>query len=486
MQAATQLQPDQVAELRRQLLSLDTEDLVKLTWRNEWWGQKARPNQKLPVGDWWTIWLLLAGRGFGKTKPGAEETGWFAATQPERRCAVVARSSEDLRSVCFEGESGLLASIPYEMIKGGIENGYNKSLLELTLTSGSIIKGYPATEPNRLRGPQFHFAWCDELAAWLYLQEAWDMLQMCMRLGDHPRIIATTTPKPKDLIRDLINREGKDVVITRGSTYENRKNLAPTFFDQILKYEGTTLGRQEIHAEVIDPEESGIIKRSDFKLWPAEKPFPKFIYILQSYDTAFTGKTIDKKSGDPDFTASQTWGVFSPDDRKHTEAMLLDCWQERLAYPDLRKRVTAEAGTLFGPEGEGRRPDALVIENQGSGKSLIQDLQRAGRRNVLIYNPGNADKLARLHLASPFARQGCLWLPESLKLKGKPRTWTEQMIAQICSFAGEGSIKHDDHVDSFSQAIRTLAQLRMIKIDFEELREVHADDIPRRTNPYAA
>jgi hypothetical protein len=180
-----------------------------------------------------------------------------------------------------------MSVIPQELIKD-----YNKALHELYLINGSLIKGIPASEPERFRGPQFHGGWLDELAAWEYLQDAWDMLQFGMRLGKKVRIICTTTPKPKDLIVDLVGREGDDVVITRASTYANIENLADNFKRQILQYEGTRLGRQEIEAELIDPEESGIVKREMFRLWPANKEFPKFEFILQSYDCAYTEKTV--------------------------------------------------------------------------------------------------------------------------------------------------------------------------------------------------
>ena len=124
---------------------------------------------------------------------------------------------------------------------------------------------------------------CDELAAWDYIQEAWDQIQFSVRLGSKTRIICTTTPRPKDLIVELVGRDGDDVVVTTASTYTNLDNLAPSFKKQILQYEGTKLGKQEIYAEILDPEDTGIIKRSMFRHWPNGKPFPKFEYIVQSY-----------------------------------------------------------------------------------------------------------------------------------------------------------------------------------------------------------
>ena len=212
------------------------------------WLKKANDHQITPKGDWWNIWLLLAGRGAGKTRCAAEWAWWEAWTKPKTRWLVSAPTSGDVRDVCFEGDSGLINVMPPEIIEA-----YNKSQHEITLKNGSILKGIAASEPDRFRGPQFHGGWLDELAAWDYLDDAWNMIQFGMRLGSQPRLICTTTPKPKPLIVDLTNRDGEDVIYTSASTYDNIKNLAPSFQKQIMQYEGTKLGRQEIYAEIIDP-----------------------------------------------------------------------------------------------------------------------------------------------------------------------------------------------------------------------------------------
>ena len=189
------------------------------------------------------------------------QIGWWAWEEPNTRWLVAAPTSADVRATCFEGDSGLCTVIPSALVAD-----YNKQHHELRLINGSLIKGIPASEPERFRGPQFHGGWLDELAAWDYLQDAWDQIQFGVRLGQRTRIIATTTPRPKDLILELIAREGDDVVMTTASTYANLKNLSDNFKKQILQYEGTKLGRQEIYAEIIDPEEGGIVKRDMFKL----------------------------------------------------------------------------------------------------------------------------------------------------------------------------------------------------------------------------
>jgi len=211
------------------------------------WAAVARPNQLPPPGDWWQIWLLLAGRGFGKTRTLAEWVCNQVASGQASRIALVAATAADARDVLVEGESGILAVAPpwFRPI-------YEPSKRRLTWPNGAVATTFSAEEPERLRGPQHDAAVCDELGSWSR-PETWDMLQFGLRLGRNPRCLVATTPRPTKLIRELLSREGRDVVVTRGSTYENRANLAPGFFNQVIrKYEGTRLGRQELNAELLE------------------------------------------------------------------------------------------------------------------------------------------------------------------------------------------------------------------------------------------
>src|ERR1700757_2320370 len=211
------------------------------------WPALARPNQLPPPGNWWQVWLLLAGRGFGKTRTLAEWACSQAASGQASRIAIVAATAADARDVLVEGESGILAVAP-----PWCRPVYEPSKRRLTWPNGAIATTFSAEEPERLRGPQHDAAVCDELGAWSR-PETWDMLQFGLRLGRKPRCLVATTPRPTRLIRELLAREGRDVVVTRGSTYENRANLAPGFFDQVIrKYEGTRLGRQELNAELLE------------------------------------------------------------------------------------------------------------------------------------------------------------------------------------------------------------------------------------------
>jgi phage terminase large subunit-like protein len=162
-----------------------------------------------------------------------------------RRIALVGPTAADARNVMVEGESGILAISPDPE-----RPLYEPRKRRLTWPNGAVATTYSADEPERLRGPQHDAAWCDELAAWRY-PEAWDMLMFRMRLGADPRTVVTTTPRPAKLIRDLVR--DPICVVTRGASYENRGNLAPGFFDQIIrKYQGTRLGRQELEAELLE------------------------------------------------------------------------------------------------------------------------------------------------------------------------------------------------------------------------------------------
>lgn len=463
-----------------------TKEYLKLTpiaqavvnWQFKWYKQ-AHKHQIEPAGDWWNIWLMLAGRGAGKTRAAAETLAGWAWEEPNTRWLVSAPTSGDLKGTCFEGDSGLLSVIPKELILK-----YNSSLHEIHLVNGSFIKGIPASEPERFRGPQFHGGWLDELAAWEYLQDSWDMIQFGIRLGQRTKLICSTTPKPKPVVMDLLGREGDDVVVTRASTYVNVANLAPSFQKQILQYEGTNLGRQEIHAEIIDPEEGGIVKRDWFRLWPNNKPFPKLEYIIQSYDCA----TSDKTYNDP--TGSITMAVFKPIDGGMS-VLILDCWQEHLQYPDLRPKVLDEYEVVYGEGKDRKLVDLVLVEDKSAGISLIQDLQRA-HLPVHAYNPGRADKVQRLSIVANIIKAGRVWVPESGNRKGFVRDWAEGMVSQICSFP-EGT-EHDEFVDCISQGLRYLRDAGWISIDAPPREEIEAEDISdaeiynkrQRTNPYAA
>lgn len=209
----------------------------------DWRGFLARPDQIMPDGEW-DIWLVLAGRGFGKTRTGAEAVREEVETNRSGQIGLIAETAADARDVMV---AELLRIFPPDK-----RPTYTKSNRCVEFHNGAKAFTYNAVEPDQLRGPQHDFLWHDELAKWKYARETWDMAQFGLRLGKHPRQIVTTTPRPIELVKAIMaGQEGK-CHITRGSTMDNRANLASSFIDRIQKrYAGTRLGRQELEAELL-------------------------------------------------------------------------------------------------------------------------------------------------------------------------------------------------------------------------------------------
>lgn len=234
--------------LKATLDKLSTEELEALFWS---WRATARPNQILPDGVW-TLWLILAGRGWGKTRTGAEAVREWVE-QGVRRIALLAATPADARDVMITGESGILNIYP--------ENErplYQPSLRRITWPNGAIATIYSAhkhEDKSGLRGPQYEKAWGDEPAKWQYPGNL-EQLMFGLRLGENPQAVLTGTPRPIKLIRDLVKESkvpNSSTILTVGTTYENRAHLAAQWFARIInKYEGTRLGRQELEAALLD------------------------------------------------------------------------------------------------------------------------------------------------------------------------------------------------------------------------------------------
>lgn len=208
------------------------------------WDKAARPSQKVPSGDW-QVWLILAGRGFGKTRTGAETVRQWVRLGKCRRLALVAHSELDGRQVMVEGVSGLLSVHPPDE-----QPRFFPARRELVWPNGAIGFLFSAEAYERLRGPQFDGAWVDELAKFPRASEVWDQLMFGLRLGQNPQVIVTTTPRPIPLLDQLIG--SPQTVLTRGSSYENIDNLSPAFVTQVLdRYQKTPLGNQEIFAHIV-------------------------------------------------------------------------------------------------------------------------------------------------------------------------------------------------------------------------------------------
>lgn len=458
-------------------LSPEEKSLVE---RRAAWIERARPEQIAPTGTSWTYFLLLGGRGMGKTRSASEETSYRCATRPNIRWAYVAPTSNDLRRTCFEGQSGLLACTPKEVLRGGsIEKAYNRSLGELYYANGSKIEGYSAEQPDRLRGGNFHGATCEELAAWNNGKpdECWDLLDLAVRHPPFPQYIIATTPKPIPLLRRLI--KDPKAVVSRGSTYANRANLAPSFIERLKKYENTKYGKQEIYGEILDEDEGAIFSRNWFKLWPKGRGLPAFSYIFLSIDGAFSEKET------ADNSACSAWGVFRlARRRKNSDVwlpskpciMLLDLWADKLRFGDLQDAVEKSCEATYGgklgkrladgtriQEVPGRHPDIILIENKASGQSLLQQLWDKDLP-VAPYEPGRMDKAMRAHSASPWVLNGHVWIMESTDpaREGRCVDWADPLLEQACDFTGDPSSlplhpndnrRHDDELDTMTQAI---------------------------------
>ena len=242
------------------LADAEARAVAELERRAKAWRRIARPSQLAPGSPGaenprsdWTFWMLCAGRGFGKTKAGAEWVIEKAREHPGAHIALVAATADDARKTMLSsglegvpGMSGILAVSPSDF-----RPIYEPSKRTVTWSNGSVATLYSAEEPDRLRGPQHTHCWVDEIAAWTGEQAAWDQIRFGLRLGQHPQAVITTTPRPIKIVRDLLT--DPLCVTTRGRSSDNAANLAPALFSSLLsKYEGTRLGRQELDGEVLE------------------------------------------------------------------------------------------------------------------------------------------------------------------------------------------------------------------------------------------
>ncbi len=237
-------QPEEIHLEVIESLSEDAQRALLYDW--SFWG---RPKQQEPEGEYF-CWLLLAGRGFGKTKTGAQ---WVRKKVEAARdvgvpvrIALIAETAADARDVLVMGDSGIMASAHPDFYPK-----YEPSKRRVTWPDGSMAFTFSGDEPGQLRGPQFHYAWVDEVAKYQYPTDTLDNLEFGLRLGETPQMCVTTTPRPIPVIKQLVKDE--HTIITTGSTYENVANLAPSYIKRVVhKYEGTRLGRQELHAHILD------------------------------------------------------------------------------------------------------------------------------------------------------------------------------------------------------------------------------------------
>jgi len=386
------------------------------------WRFWARDSQLPPPGDW-RVWLLMAGRGFGKTRSGAEWVRMQVESERARRVALVAPTIADLRNVMIEGESGILAISHPEF-----KPDYFASRNRLHWPNGAVALGFSADEPERLRGPQHDAAWCDELAAWRY-PEAWDMLQFGLRLGEDPRIVVTTTPKPVRLVRMLV--KDHTARVTRGSTRENRKHLAPAFLAEIVRrYEGTRLGRQELEAELLE-DAAGALWTRDALDAARIREAPELARVVVAIDPAVTS------GEDADETGIVVTGVSAGG-----IAFVLEDASGRLRAEEWARRAVA----LY------RRHQAdRVIGEVNNGGELVEATLRAVDAAV-SYKPVRASR-GKAVRAEPVA---ALYEQGRVKHRGAFLALEDQMVAFSAAFDRATAGGSPDRVDALVWAITEL------------------------------
>ena len=253
------------------------------------WSFWARDDQLPPDGAW-VIWLILAGRGWGKTRTGAEWIQAEAQSGRRHQLALIGPSAADIRDIMIEGESGILQIAP-----PWCKPEYKPSLRKLAWPNGAEAITYSAEDPDQLRGPNIDGAWCDELAAWKYAADAWDMLMFTLRSGQDPRAVVTTTPRPTKIIRELV--AASTTHVTRGRTYDNAANLAPSFLSTIVrKYEGTRLGRQELEAEILSDTPGALWQRDALEALRVRE-HPPLSRIVVAIDPAITAAEDSDETG---------------------------------------------------------------------------------------------------------------------------------------------------------------------------------------------
>ncbi|WP_106639905.1 DNA-packaging protein [Allosphingosinicella vermicomposti] len=320
----------------------------------------AHPGQEPPEGDW-RVWMMLAGRGFGKTRAGAEwVTSLATRLGAPVRIALVGATIADVRQVMIEGESGLLAVAPKNR-----PPSWEPSIGQLRWQGGSIASVYSGENPEKLRGPEHHFAWCDELAKWAYPDATWDNLQMTLRLGEMPRALITTTPRPIGLIRKLDGAPG--VKTTRGRTVDNA-NLPGAFIAAMTEtYGGTRLGRQELDGELIEDAEGSLWPRALIERCRAPGAFAvdegNFVRVVIGVDP-------------PASAGGDACGIVAVGLAKDGQGYVLGDHSVRGLSPDGWARAVAEAAELHGAD--------RVIAEANNGGQMVESVLRAVKAGLPI------------------------------------------------------------------------------------------------------
>ena len=437
-------------ERRRRLDSMTDEEATALLHDWSWWARQSQQlpgavNPRTPDGTWVT-WLAKAGRGWGKTRVGAETTRIWA--RDFRLVSLVGPTADDARDIMIEGESGIRACCP----KG--ERPYSRSSkrrLEWPNGSRSLI--FTADEPERLRGKQHMKFWADEVGSWRYA-DSWDQLAFGLRLGTNPQGIVTTTPRPTALVKSIM--ADPTTMVTHGRTYDNASNLAKVFLQKIItKYEGTRLGRQEIEAELLDDNPGALWQRPNIDKFRVTK-LPVLLRIVSAADPAVTSNP------DSDETGIVVAGV---DDQQPPHFYVMDdCslsaspdgWARALVLAYLRHQADRIIGEV---NNGGDLVESVirhvVIEGKPVGESASYKSVHASRGKAI-----RAEPIAALYEQGRVHHVGFFAVLED----------------QLCDWDPLVSVKSPDRLDALVWALTELSEggdawLQLVGSDLEEKRK---------------
>lgn len=394
------------------------------------WETQARENQRVPKGNW-RAWLILAGRGFGKTRTGAETLRQWVESGEVRRIALIGATEGEVRDVMVEGMSGLLAvHPPHEQPR------YEPSKRRITWPNGAIATLFSAENYEQLRGPQFDCAWIDELCKLKYAEKVWDQLNFSLRLGKDPKVILTTTPRPIPLLKELLKGETKgDVYVTRGSTFENIDNLSGSFISYVeQKYKGTKIGKQELYGQVLDSAE-GALWTQDLatanSLHRAE--IPELLRVIVAIDPAVTSNENSDETGII---------VAGKDDKGH--AYILDDVSGKYS-PNGWAELAVETYDKY-------QADAIVAEvNQGGDlvESIVESVAK-GQGKIIPYRGIHATR-GKVLRAEPVVA-----LYEQRRVHHLKTRRLEKLEEQMSTYVPKGRGHSPDRIDALVWAVTEL------------------------------
>ena len=416
----------------------------------------ARENQLPPSNDTpWITWLILSGRSWGKTRTGAEWIVWNAIENPKTRWGVVARTAADIRDTCFEGEAGII----FVLERYGLYNEkyYNKSRSTYTLPNGSIIRGYSAEEPKRLRGPRFHGAWCDELASW-DSYEAWDQLQFTatleMKSGGSPQFVITTTPLPVKLIVELMKKESTN--ITRGSTFDNKDNLSATALAELeFKYSNTRLGQQELYGAILLDNPGALWTRTLLDTTRVEEKPLHFTRIVVGIDPAVTNNAHSDNTGIvvAGVTSDQQYYVLEDATMKASP----QAW-------------ASKAVSLY----EKWQADKIIAEVNNGGDLVVELLRQVNPDIPVKKVTATRGKQLRAEPIAALFEQGRAHLVGSfLGVEIKPGVFGDGLEDQLCDWTPE-SKESPDRMDAMVWALTELSTTSGFHAHMEYLKQRNA------------